>query len=410
MKKNLTHNFITIAVALVAANLFLFTGCESSSKAEAPVEIPFEKEYKLCDLAKKYGFKVGTCVTYATAGHLDYCNLLANDFNTVTACNEFKAYSLLSQSKSEKNNKLTLDFTQADFIAKSAQELGIGIRGHVLVWDAYMSDWFFRDEFRRNGDFVSKEVMEERLLDYITQVVTHFETKFPGLVYCWDVVNEAVADSDGEAVKGNPYRIRKTRGGTPNLFYQTMGEDYVKYSFQCARKVVTDLNADIKLFYNDYNTFYEQKRDKIYDLIAYLNKEEKLCDGIGMQGYIGGYGHQDGCMNPYDLTLIEIAINRYKKLNIEVQLTEVAVRNYNGDEDSMNAHAKFYGKLFEVLKDINSDGKNLFTGITIWGISDNPTMDTSDYSYKQNGPFCGLYKKDLKIKDSYKEVYSVLKE
>ena len=54
------------------------------------------------------------------------------------------------------------------------------------------------------------------------------------------------------------------------------------------------------------------------------------------------------------------------------------------------------------------EGAN-FTGLTIWGIKDNPQLKERDYSYKMNGPYCGLYDNDLQPKESYYEVYNALK-
>ena len=374
---------------------------------QAAAQEDFVKEEKLCELTQKYGFKMGTCISYNQVNRESYIKLLTGDFNTVTATNEFKAYSLLNQQKSIQQGVPVMNYAQADAIARLAQEKGIGIRGHVLVWDAYMLEWFFREGFKSDGQFVSKQVMEERLAYYIDQVITHFETEFPGVVYCWDVVNEAVADGANEWIEGNEFHIRKTRGGTKNLFNETMGPDYVKYAFKCARQTVNKVNPSIKLFYNDYNTFYQDKRDAIIRLINHINKEEKLCDGLGMQGYIGGYGQQAGCMNNNDLALIKTAIKKYSDLGLEVQLTEVAVRNY--DKTQMDRHAKFYGNLFKVVMSTVKEGAN-FTGFTIWGISDNPSMPKYDYSYSMNGPYCGLYDQYYQIKDSYKEVYKALKE
>ncbi len=388
----------------------LLTGCSSTKKStEEQKSENFEKEYALYQLAEAYGFKVGANISYSLAGDGKYLNLLKGDFNTITASNEFKAYSLLKQSASQEQNKPVMSYKAADTIARFAQNNNIGIRGHVLVWDAYMPDWFFRQGFTRDGDFVDSATMKERLRYYITEVITHFETEFPGLVYCWDVVNEAVADGSGEWIQGNPYHLRKTRGGVSNIFNDVIGEDYVKFAFKCARDAVNQVNPDIKLFYNDYNTFYPEKRNAIVNLVKYLNQEERLCDGVGMQGYIGGYGSQNGCMNPGDLVLIKDAIKTYSSLGVEVQLTELAVRNYESDEATMQKHAQFYGKLFQVLIDSKKEGQN-FTAITIWGLCDNPFMDKSDYSYKMNGPFCGLFNKYYAIKDSYKEVYKTLEK
>lgn len=392
---------------ILILSMVLFAASLMSCASKAPKEVPFEKQTSLANLAEKYDFKVGGCIGYDTVGNRNYQAMITGDFNSLTATNEFKAYSLLQQAASQAQGKPVMNYKMADRIAGFAQTNGIGVRGHVLVWDAYMCDWFFREGFTRDGDFVSKEVMEERLKYYITEVITHFETNFPGVVYCWDVVNEAVADGANEAIPGNPYGIRQTRSGTSNIFNDVMGEEYVLYAFQCAREVVDSLGADIKLFYNDYNTFYQGKRDNIVRLIQHLNAEQHLCDGIGMQGYIGGYGQQNGCMNPNDLNLIKQAINIYSSLGIEVQMTEVAVRNYDGSEETMAKHAQFYGQLFQTLKEVKSAGAN-FTAITMWGLCDDPIMDKNNYSYKMNGPYCGLFTKYFELKDSYKEVYKVL--
>ena len=383
------------------------TANQGAADGQAAEQDDFVKEARLCDMAQKYGFKVGACISYSQLNRSSYIKMLAEDFNTTTATNEFKAYSLLSQRKSQETGIPSMNYGQADAIARMALEKGIGIRGHVLVWDAYMKEWFFREGFQSDGALVSKEEMEKRLKIYIEDVITHFETEFPGLVYCWDVVNEAVADGANEWVPDNPYHLRKMRSGKTNIFYQTMGEEYVKYAFKCAHDTVQKVNPNIKLFYNDYNTFYQDKRDAIIRMIQYINKEEKLCDGVGMQGYIGGYGQQNGCMNGNDLALIKTAIKMYSDLGIEVQLTEVAVRNY--DLSQMDKHGRFYGNLMRAIISACNEGAN-FTGLTIWGICDNPSLPKTDYSYKMNGPYCGLFDKDLQPKKAYKEVYKVLAE
>lgn len=367
-----------------------------------------KKQTSFAELSSKYAYKFGTCISIDTVQNTAYQEMVKKDYNTITATNEFKAYSLLSQVQSMKANKPMMNYERADMIAEFAQANGIGIRGHVLVWDAYMKDWFFREGFRKDGAVVSKDVMEERLRSYITDVITHFETKYPGVVYCWDVVNEAVADGANEWVQGNSYHLRKTRGGAKNMFYETLGEDYVLFAFKCARETVNSLGADIKLFYNDYSTFYADKRGAICRLIKYLNKDEKLCDGVGMQGYIGGYGRQEGCLNANDLVQIKQSIKMYSDLGVEVQLTEVAVRNYKNDESTMKKHALFCAKLIYAVQEAVLEGAN-FTGLTIWGIKDNPHLKERDYSYKMNGPYCGLYDNDLQPKESYYEVYNALK-
>lgn len=91
--------------------------------------------------------------------------------------------------------------------------------------------------------------------------------KYPGVIYCWDVVNEAVADQN----VGNDNRnLRKD-----NQFYKILGSDYVEQSFLYAKNTVDELGADIKLYYNDYNSFYKSKREEIVNLVKSINSYAK---------------------------------------------------------------------------------------------------------------------------------------
>lgn len=243
-----------------------------------------------------------------------------------------------------------MNYKLADQIMDFASREGIKVRGHVLVWDAYMSDWFFREKYLPDGDYVDRETLLKRLDYYITEVITHFEKKYPGVVYCWDVVNEAVADNKGEYDAKDPKHIRKLRNNAPNQFEAIIGNDYVEQAFLMAKNATEALKADIDLYYNDYNAFQTEKSAAIGELVKSINsyakdksgKPRKLCDGVGMQGYIGGYGTQDGCMQQKDLDLIEKAIRKYGALGVKIQFTEMSIRNFKGDEESQNKHAQAF--------------------------------------------------------------------
>lgn len=376
-------------------------------------EPPLESQY-LKDAAAKNNFTLGTVMNYSNLTKSYYANMAATEMNSITAANEMKAYSLLSQSASQQNvdGMPVMNYAQGDAIVKFAQDNGLGVRGHVLVWDAYMSDWFFREGYTNDGDYVDAATLKKRLEYYIDQVVTHFETEFPGVVYCWDVVNEAVGDSKEDYTDADERHIRRYRSGSENMFQKILGDDYVKLAFTYARKTVNKLkkqnpNVSIDLFYNDYNTFYDEKRNAVIALIQDLNKDEKLCDGVGMQSYIGGYGQQAGCMNSSDLTKIETAIRMYHDLGIKVHVTEMAVRNF--DKDQADKHAEFYGKLFALYKKLNAE-EQLLENVSIWGICDDPYMSKTDYSWKMNSPYCGLFDRGCKRKADYYEALKALKD
>lgn len=382
---------------------------------------PEKPEGSLKEAAADCGFSFGTVVSAYTKYDLNYKIMLMDEFNSITAANEMKAYSMLNQSVSQSNQDgmPAIDFSQADAIVSMAELMGIGVRGHVLVWDAYMCDWFFREGYTNNGPYVDRETMELRLKYYIEKVITHFETEFPGVVYCWDVVNEAVGDSDLDYDASDARHIRTYRGGVANPFYNCIGDDYVELSFLYAKDVVEKLQREnpdvsITLFYNDYNAFLPEKRDAICEVVKSINSYakdadgnyRKLCEGVGMQSYIGGYGEQEGCMNPDDIEKVRTAIEKYHALGVEVHVTEMAIRNY--DESKQAEHAEFCGKLFEMYAELNQK-EQVLTNVSIWGIKDAPDMEEWDYSYKQNSPYCGLFDKDCKKKEAYYKALEAMK-
>lgn len=367
----------------------------------------------LKELTAKYGFTIGAPMGASDLGNFNYRKLLAHHFDTITPTNELKAYSLLDQkaSKAAADGMPRMNFATADKMVKFAADNGLKVRGHVLVWDAYMTKWFFHEGYDAKKPVVDKETMKARLKSYIEQVVTHFEEKFPGVVYCWDVVNEAVGDGADQYKVNDLRHVRTMRNGQPNPFYEYVGEDYVELSFLYARDVVDALGADIKLFYNDYNAIYDGKRSGIKQLLRSINSYAKdengenriLVDGMGMQGYIGGYGKQQGCFSQNDVNLVRKSIKEYAALGVEVQLTEMALRNY--EEDKNPQHAAFYGDMFEVFCAANEGENDPLTSVAIWGLVDCNDRPGS-YGWKQNGPYCGLFTIKLKVKDSFKTIYA----
>lgn len=383
----------------------------------------------LYTLAEDYGFKLGTVMNPTKVKDSTYSNLMKYHFNSITAANEMKAYSMLDQSASksaytDESSMPKLNFTNADIIAQYAEDNGLGLRGHVLVWDADMNDWFFRVGYDSSNEYASTEVVKARMQNYIEQVLTHFEEEYPGVIYCWDVVNEAVGDSSGDYEADDERHVRIKRGDATNLFYDHVGSDYVELAFKYAHEVVeemkeTDPSINIDLYYNDYNTFYDAKRDAICNLVTSINSYVsdgnggyvKLCDGVGMQSYIGGFGSQNGCMNESDITRVKTAIEKFADLGVDVQVTELAVRNYQDDDATQQAHGEFYEKLFkEAYIAVNEENVNKpLKAVSIWGITDIPTLDEADYSYRMNGPYCGLFDENLAVKDAFKNVYHLLK-
>ncbi len=391
--------------------LSLLIGCGAALAESAPsYDIPMR------DLAARYGFKLGAPLSFWDLQNRSYLTVLSGTFNSLTATNEMKAYSLLNEaaSRAAEDGMPVMNYQSADAMVAWAQENGIGVRGHVLVWDAYMSDWFFHEDYDPAKPYADSETMRARTRYYIHEVMTHFENAFPGVVYCWDVVNEAVADGPDEYAEGDPRHLRTLRSGTVNLFREYLGDDYVPFAFKCAYETREELGADIRLYYNDYNAYFPEKAEAILNLMetvnTYVTDENgeyvRLADGIGMQGYIGGYGHQEGCLEESHIGMIRDAILGYAAAGFEVQITEMAVRNF--ERDPAARPAPHYADLFALFAGLYDGATNPLCAVSIWGLTDNPYAQPGTYNYNLNSPYGGLYNERYGRKDAWKMVYAVL--
>ena len=372
----------------------------------------------LWTLAEPYGFRLGGAFGYEDMNNRVFLDFLARHFNSLTCCNETKAYTLLDQMKSRtsEDGMPGMSYAKADLMISWAQKQGIRIRGHVLVWDAYMTQWFFHEGYDMGKPVADRETLRARLASYIDQVITHFEEKFPGVIYCWDVVNEAIGDSGTEYAPSDPRHLRTKRGGSSNCFLDYLGDDYVEYAFLCARNTVDRLGADIKLFYNDYNLFFPEKRRAACELVrsiqAYAADENgdprKLIDGMGMQGYMGGYGVQSGCLDPAIITNVKRSIETYADLGLEVQLTEMAIRNF--DSSKAAEHDAFCSRLFsDVFMQANTQERAPLTAVCFWGLVDAYPGMKGDYVYNLNSPYGCLLTTDYRIKTCFDAIYHTLK-
>ena len=305
----------------------------------------------------------GSTVQNQTLNIPQYKELSLKHFNSCTMTNLMKSCYILDQFGSQDNLKNgneepALNFMSIDSTLKWCQENGMKMRGHTLVWHTQAPNWFFREGYADDGDYVDKETMLARMESYIRQLLTHVQEEYPGVIYCWDVVNEAVDpdSADGESDFG----CRTKCGEDPNPWYDTIGPDYVEMAFTYARKYA---DKDVKLFYNDYNTFQAPKTAGIYTLCSSL-KEKGLIDGIGMQGYWG--------LDYPPMKDIRTAMTKFSELGLEIQVTELSVGVDKENDVMFEKQAKKYKEIFELLYEMDSDngGPANLTNVTLFGLVD----------------------------------------
>ena len=247
----------------------------------------------LKDAYKDY-FTIGVAVNSRNVTDAAQMELIKKEFNSITAENDMKV-ALIQPKEGE------FHWENADKIANFCRQNGIKLRGHNLCWHSQFADWMFTD---KKGNPVKKEVFYARLKKHIQAVVTRYKD----IIYCWDVVNEAMADQafSWPGHPANPYRDSK--------LYKLCGDEFIAKAFQFAHEA--DPNA--LLFYNDYNAADPGKRDRIFNMVKKMKDAGVPIDGIGMQGHYNIYGPSEED--------IDAAITKYATIVKHIHFTELDLR------------------------------------------------------------------------------------
>jgi endo-1,4-beta-xylanase len=373
MKKN---SFVLIspfrqALYFVSVYVFILLNCCEKINAGVNLsgnEINPDSLMGLKDYYKDF-FPVGVAVS-PTSLTGSQSALILKHFASLTAENVMKPALI----HPEENRYY---WSNADLISDYAMANGMKMRGHTLLWHKQTATWMFKDS---SGNTVSKEVLLARLKDHIYQVVTRYK----GKVYAWDVVNEVIDDDDSKFYRETDW-------------FKICGQEYISKAFRWAHEA----DPDALLFYNDYNTEFAGKRDKVYRLLKQLIDAGVPVHGIGLQGHWN-------IVNPSEKDLRD-ALEKYSSLGLKVQVTELDVSVYRSSETDPadNTFTKErelkqiekYKMIFRVLRDY----KSVVTGVTFWNVSDRYSwLDNFPVKGRKNYPL--LFDQNLKTKKAYWEV------
>ena len=317
---------------------------------------------------------MGVALPVSSLDNKNTMKLVEKHFNSVTCENEMKPESILGSGEPGvsdlKELESKLNFESADKVAQHFWDYNknnpskppIKMRGHVFVWHSQTPTWWFRENFKSDGAYVSKEEMNKRIKWYIKEVGEHFDKKFPGLIYAWDVVNEQASDAGG------------IRMGTDWAAIYGGSTEYILKAFEYADQY---LAKDTILFYNDYNDCDPVKAKTIR---GFLNEIREVLNkgGKGRKLGVGMQGHYDMLTPTYET--IETATREYAKIADVVHITELDIKSSVGF-DGKDLETEFtkeghrYKDIYEIVRKINAEHKKgslkgYVQNITIWGTHD----------------------------------------
>lgn len=361
-------------------------------------------------------FIIGTSIVNSDLKDVDTMALVTRHFNAVTLGNELKPDAMFGYSNNKCPGTETvtlggaelevprLDYSRAektldaiyDWNQSHPEEL-IRVRGHVLVWHSQTPEWWFHEDYDADQPYADIETMNRRLEWYIKTMAEHFtggDSKYHGMFYGWDVVNEAVSD-------GAPRYRNAAENSSWWAVYQS--NEFIINAFRYANQY---MDPDVELYYNDYNEWFSNKRAGIVQLLKDVKEAEGTrIDGMGMQGHYQTVGSPS-------MEEFSKAARAYAEIVGQVQITELDMKassSYDGTEETRETEfatqGRRYRELYETVKSLREEGVNI-TNITLWGVVDknswlqtfNAVGGAADGSRRQ----CPLlFDDDYQVKSAY---------
>ncbi len=341
--------------------LIAFAACEVE-KFESDNSIPDYPEAAIATL-RESPYPMGAAVAMgALRDNETYRQTVITEMGSITAENAMKMNNIST-------GRGTYFWDDADDLVDFAEQHGIRVHGHTLLWYQHTPNWV--SEF--SG---SREEWIAIMREYIQAVVGRYR----GRVASWDVVNEIILD-DGTL--------------RPSVWLTNIGREYIGLAFQFAHEA----DPDALLFYNDYGHEYSHNRR-----LASKQLADSLVDaGIPIHG-IGLQMHTNTNRSVNDLRYAIMAAATTKLL-VHVSEFDVAV-NPDGNPNATFTDAlavrqrESYRAVAKAMLDLPQEQR---FGITFWGVSDNnswlrnrpdwPLVFDSDYQRKPayNGLLQGIY-------------------
>ena len=308
-------------------------------------------------------FRVGNILNGGTVQNSTITASFLKDYNSVECENETKPDATLVQSQCNGTN-IGVSLKNAASIMDFCVNNHLAMRGHTLVWHSQTPVWFFKENFDANGNWVSSAVMDQRMETYIKNMFEAIQTQYPELnLYAYDVANECISDNQNRTANYGGTREPGENISGQSPWVQIYGSNaFVEKAFTYARKYAPE---SCQLYYNDYNEYWDHKRDAIYSMCKSLY-EKGLLDGIGMQSHINA--DYDGFSG---VSAYTTAMKKFLSIGCDVQITELDITMENG-KYTLQQQADKYKAIFQAAMDWNknptSDGR--VKAVCIWGPDD----------------------------------------
>ena len=352
-------------------------------------DVPIEEDIKSVRAVFADKFKIGTAITPDNLSSKPFMKLVEKHFSgSLTAGNEMKPDAVLNQKatlayveETGDDENPQVSFSAAKPFLNYCQKNNIPVRVHTLVWHSQTPDWFFKEGYQDDGEWVSKEKMIKRMENYIKNYFTELTALYPDVnFYACDVVNEAWTNDGKPRDPGQ----QGSSGSEKSAWVQVFGDNsFIEYAFTFAREYAP---KGCKLYYNDYNE-YMSKIDTIIAMAKELN-EKGVLDGIGLQSHLDARDMATSAFPTVDM--YKKALAKYAATGLDIQITEL---DATVDQNDPTKYIDYQGEYYKGIMDAIVEYSDSISAVVFWGVTD-------DQSWRANRlPL--LFDADYKAKPAY---------
>ena len=341
---------------------------------EAPV-IPIEDDLKSISECYSPYFKIGTAILTNNLSSKSFMDLVQKHFgDSMTFGNELKPEAVLNKAAclemaadgNDTNPQVSLG--QARSLLNYCRDHNVPVRGHTLVWYSQTPDWFFKEDYKDDGAFVSPEKMTLRMENYIKNVMATLAKEYPTVeFYSWDVANEAFLD-DGSPRQPGKYTDYNGSSGWISVYGDN---SFLELAFTYARKYAP---KGCKLYYNDYNEYIQGKTEAMVKLAKDF-KEKGIIDGLGMQAHLDtGFP---------TVQQFEYALKAFSETGLDVQITELDITTKDHSESGFKKQASMYKGIMDAAVKYSDS----VSAVVFWGVTDDESWRAEDLPLLFDGNF-----------------------
>jgi endo-1,4-beta-xylanase len=283
--------------------------------------------------AQRHHLLMGTA---ADADHLSeqlYASTLETEYSVLEPETEMKFGPIHPEPT-------TYEFSRTDKLVAFAQANGMKIRGHNLVWHDALPNWILSP---------AKPWTPAELNKILANHIATVMGRYKGKVYAWDVVNEPF--NDNGSVRSYLWFDK------PGIGFAGHGTRTIEQALRWAHEA----DPEAKLFVNEYGAeTMNAKSNAVYAMAKDFVKRGVPLSGIGLQLHITPAFAQADALDELTKNLRRLAA-----LGLEVQFTEVDVREHDGSSFSQSEQANAYKDLLDIC--LRQPACTLFQ---TWGFTD----------------------------------------